>query len=85
MQSPDRDPGNRSIDWQGILRTLIVQVLVLLALSYAFVRYVDWSSDRAMAEFSAASLSAAPGAKPHPRSAAPVQVVKAKTPCFRSA
>ncbi len=79
----DQNPGKRSIDWLGILRTLLVQVLVLLALSGAFIRYLNWSSDRAWAEFSGASNPSAQGAKPQPRSATPIEALKAKATCTR--
>ena len=73
MPSPDNpSPENRRIDWWGIARTLLAQVLVLLVLSAAFVRYAEWSSDRAWAEFTAAGQSAA---------AAPVQSISGRAPC----
>jgi hypothetical protein len=55
-----RSPEHRRIDRLAIARTLVAQVLVLLALSGAFVRYVDWSSAKALADFSAASRLSAP-------------------------
>ena len=39
------------IDWRGIGRTVVVELLVLFALGFAVVRYVEWSSDVAYAEF----------------------------------
>jgi len=35
----------------GIIGTLLVQILVLLALGYAVVPYLEWSSDTNLAEF----------------------------------
>jgi hypothetical protein len=58
-----QSPEHRGIDRLAIARTLIVQVLVLLALSGAFVRYVDWSSAKALADFSAAAKLSAPVAQ----------------------
>jgi len=78
----DQNPQNRRIDWPGILRTLLVQVLVLSALAWGFVRYVDWSSDQAWAEFSRAVV-VEPAPKAQPQSATPVHSVKDKTPCVR--
>jgi hypothetical protein len=50
---------NSQIRWRGIATTVAVELLVLLALAFAVVRYVEWSSDTAQAEFmSAAKLSA---------------------------
>jgi hypothetical protein len=39
------------MDWRGIGRTVVVELLVLFALGFAVVRYVEWSSDVAYAEF----------------------------------
>ncbi len=71
LDSPS--PENRRLDWLAIARTLLVQVLVLLALSWAFVRYVEWSSDRAWREFSAAGQS----------TAAPTRSIEDGAPCDR--
>jgi hypothetical protein len=78
----NQNPETRRIDWLGIFRILLVQVLVLLALSAAFIRYLDWSSDQAWAEFSRAVVQA-PAPKAQPPSATPVQPVKDKTSCTR--
>jgi hypothetical protein len=72
--SPKKD----GIAWLGILRTLLVQVAVLLALSGAVVCYLNWSSDAAWAEFIAASQPAATGLKSHPPSAVMDQTFKAQ-------
>jgi hypothetical protein len=72
---------NEGFCWLGIVRTLIVQVLVLLALSAAVVRYLDWSSDSAWAEFNAASGPAVSAAKAHAQSAMPLQSVRKQVPC----
>ena len=80
--SGNQNPETRRIDWPGIFRILLVQVLVLLALSAAFIRYVDWSSDQAWAEFSRAVVPA-PVTQARPQSAAPVHAVKDKTSCAR--
>jgi hypothetical protein len=70
MSSPrHQDTENRGIDWLGIARIMMLQVLVLLALAGAFIRYLNWSSDAAWAEFSAASKSELSQARPYPRSA----------------
>jgi hypothetical protein len=39
------------MDWRGIGRTVVVELLVLFALGFAVIRYVEWSSDVAYAEF----------------------------------
>ena len=77
----NQHPEHRRVDWPGIFRTLLVQVLVLSALSWGFVRYVNWSSDQAWAEFS--RIVTVPDAKPEPQSAAPMRAVKNRIPCAR--
>ena len=82
MPSPDNP--NRSkpaIGWLGIVETLLLQVLVLLALSAAVVRYVSWSSDAAQAEFTAAGKPALSGPAQQPQPSEPVQIVKGKKIC----
>lgn len=41
--------------WPAIVRIIILEVLVLLALAVAFVYYLDWSSEASISEFMAAS------------------------------
>jgi hypothetical protein len=77
----NQNPETSRIDWLGISRILLVQVLVLLALSAAFIRYLDWSSEQAWAEFSRAIKSSAPLTR---QPATPVQAVNARMPCTRS-
>jgi hypothetical protein len=86
MPSPDNQ--NRSkpdIDWPGIVRTVLVQVLVLLALSAAVIRYVNWSSDAARAEFTATGKPALSGPTQQPQPSAPVEIVKGQKVCPRKA
>jgi hypothetical protein len=71
---------NRGISWSGIVRTLLVEILVLLALLVAVVRYVAWSSDAAQAEFMGATKPSASDPPNHlPESSAPIQPVKDRT------
>ena len=51
---------DRGIRWRGIAATAVVELLVLLALAFAAVRYVEWSSDAAVAEFMSAIKSSDP-------------------------
>jgi hypothetical protein len=78
-----QSPENRGIDWLGIVRTLLVQVLVLLVLSGAVIGYLKWSSDAAWAEF--ISKASALDQKHHQHSAVPVQIVTGQTICSRRA
>ena len=59
------------IRWRGIATTLVVELLILLALAFAVVRYVEWSSDAALAELMRA---------PEPSVSDPVTGVKSSTP-----
>jgi hypothetical protein len=78
---------SRTIDRLGIVRILLVQVMVLLALAGAVVRYVNWSSEVALQEFLSAGRPALAGAssQPHPtpqvQPQSPVQTVKGKAAC----
>jgi hypothetical protein len=75
----------RGFDWLGIARIAILQILILLGLTTAVVRYVNWSSEVAWEEFSGVSKPAALEAKAHPRSATPGEPVKRRGSCPRSA
>jgi hypothetical protein len=84
MLSPDNhSQQNRGIDWPAIVRTLLVQVVVLLALAGAFVGYVSGSSDAIWAEFidSGGPLVLEPADRP--QSSIPVQAVKGRATCDR--
>ena len=74
---------NPGIDWPGILRTLVVQIIVLLALAGAVVGYLKWSSDVNVTEFMAAGQSSAHGPTQHPLFSTPVQTVRGQGHCDR--
>jgi hypothetical protein len=46
---------DRGIRWRGIAATAMVELLVLFALAFAVVRYVEWSSAVNQAEFMSAT------------------------------
>src|SRR6266850_1809089 len=46
---------DRGIRWRGIAATALVELLVLFALAFAVVRYVEWSSAVNQAEFMSAT------------------------------
>jgi hypothetical protein len=48
---------NSQIRWREIATTAVVEVFILLAFGFAVVRYVEWSSDAAVAEFMGAGQS----------------------------
>jgi hypothetical protein len=76
-------PENRGIDWPAVVRTLLVQLVVLLALTGAFIGYVDWSSGRAVAEFIGAGNSSVLDRNHHPQSSTPVRTARAQASCDR--
>jgi hypothetical protein len=82
VPTPDNESSDRrGINWPAVLKTLLFQVLVLLALAGAFVGYIEWSSDAAFEEFVAASKPAVKDPKFHLQSATPVMTVKGQAPC----
>ena len=81
----NQSPENRGVDWLGIVRTTLLQVLVLLALSAAVVGYLKWSSDAAWREFNAASKASALEPKHPQHSAIPAQAVGGRPICSRRA
>jgi len=70
---------NNQIHWRKIGTTVVVELFVLLALGFAVVRYVEWSSDAAQAEFMSATKSSASDLNHLPVSSAPIQPVKDPT------
>ena len=76
----DHNPPKPSFDWVAVMRTLLFQVLVLLALAVAFAGYVEWSSEATWAEFIAASEPSALKSGQPPQSS-PVHTVKDQQIC----
>jgi hypothetical protein len=74
---------NRGISWSGIGRTLLVEILVLLALSFAVVRYLEWSSDANQAEFMSATKPSASDPNHSGEFSTPIQAPKGRTGCDR--
>ena len=70
-----------TIDRLGIARVLLVQIMVLLALAGAVVRYLNWSSDVAFKEFISANPPSLAGTSYHLQSQTPMQTVKGKAAC----
>jgi hypothetical protein len=80
MPSPvSNSPTSGQRFWPSIARILLIEVLVLLALSGAVVGYLNWSSEAAWAEFMAASEQSAQAPNPS------LHAVKSQTPCDRKA
>ena len=67
---------NSQIHWQGLGTTVVVELVILLALAFAIVSYVEWSSNAAVTEFvSATELSAS---DPNHSSEPPAQIQSLK-------
>jgi hypothetical protein len=47
-------PEHAGIDWLGIEKTFVVQIVILIAASAAVLQYINWSSRVAQAEFARA-------------------------------
>ena len=77
------DQANRNVGWQRIARTVLVQVLVLLALAAAVIYYVNWSSEAAWAEFTTAIKAPVLSPIHQPPVPTPVQTVKGQKTCPR--
>ena len=52
---------DRGIRWRGIAAAAMVELLVLFALAFAVVRYVEWSSAVNLAEFMSATNPSSAG------------------------
>ena len=63
---------NSQKHWRGIGATVVVMLLTLLALAFAAVSYVEWSSNAAVAEFLSAVEQSA--SDPHHSSKSPAQI-----------
>jgi hypothetical protein len=74
---------DRCIRWWGAAATGVVELLVLLALGVAVVRYLEWSSDAAQAEFMSATKSSASDPNPSGEFSTPVRALKGRAGCDR--
>ena len=69
--------------WRGIATTVVVELLILLSLAFAAVRYVEWSSNAALAEFMSAAKPSAFDPNHSGESSTPVQSLKRRAACER--
>jgi hypothetical protein len=65
-----------SENWRGAGATIVVELLIVVVLGFAVVRYVEWSSDVNLAEFMSATETSA-------HDSTPVQSLKGRTGCDR--
>jgi hypothetical protein len=54
ISSKQSPPDKAGIDWLGIKKTFIVQIVVLLVAAIAVIQYINWSSRVAQVEFARA-------------------------------
>jgi hypothetical protein len=73
----------RGIRWWGAAATGVVELLVLFALGIAVVRYLEWSSDVAQAEFMSVTKPSASDPNPSGEFSTPVQALKGRAGCDR--
>jgi hypothetical protein len=71
------------IQWPGIVATVLVQILVVLALSVAVAFYLEWSSDTNQAEFAGATKPSLASASNHlPEVSIPIRTVRGRAGCY---
>jgi hypothetical protein len=74
---------NRGIHWPAIIATLLVQILVVLALSVAVAFYLEWSSDANQAEFASATRPSSLSDSNHlPEVSIPIRTVRGRAGCY---
>jgi hypothetical protein len=77
---------NHGIDWPGIVATLLVQILVVLAISVAVAFYLEWSSDANQAEFASATKPSSLSDSNHlPEVSIPIRTVRGRAGCYPKA
>jgi hypothetical protein len=73
----------RGIRWHGVAATVVVELLVLLALGVAVVRYLEWSSETNQAEFMSATNPSASDPNYSGEFSTPIQALKVRADCDR--
>jgi hypothetical protein len=74
---------NHAIHWPAIIATLLVQILVVLALSVAVAFYLEWSSDANQAEFASATRASSVSNSNHPPEVSiPIRPVTGRAGCY---
>ena len=77
----DQTPQTGRFNWPAMMRILLLQIFVLLALAGSFAAYVEWSSNATWAEFGAAGHPSALEPGHHLQASTAVQTIKNQTPC----
>ena len=73
----------RGMRWLGTAATAVVELLVVVVVGVAVVRYLEWSSDAAQAEFMRATKSSVSAPNPSGEFSTPVQALKGRAGCDR--
>src|SRR6266852_4306573 len=77
-----QNQSNHGIPWPGIVATLLVQILVVLAISVAVAFYLEWSSDANQAEFASATKPSSLSDSNHlPEVSIPIRTVRGRAGC----
>ena len=84
-QSVNQVQHDRGSTRLAIVRTALLQVLVMLAVSGAVIGYLNWSSSVAKADFLRASEPSLSESKRQLPSSSPMQTAKGPMACYRRA
>jgi hypothetical protein len=84
-QSVNQIQDDRGSARLAIVRTALLQVVVMLAISGAVIGYLNWSSSVAKADFMKASEPSLSESKRQLPSSSPMQTAKAPMACYRRA
>jgi hypothetical protein len=84
-QSVNQIQDDRGSARLAIVRTALLQVLVMLAVSGAVIGYLNWSSSVAKADFMKASQPSLSELKRQLPSSSPMQPAKGPMACYRRA
>jgi hypothetical protein len=74
---------DRSSGWLEIAAIVVVEILVLLALAFAVVRYVEWSSHAAQAEYMRTTTPSASDPNYSGEYSNTIRPIKGRTSCDR--
>jgi uncharacterized membrane protein YidH (DUF202 family) len=84
-QSVNQVQDDRGSARLAIVRTALLQLLVMVGVSVAIIGYLNWSSSVAKADFMKASEPALSELKRQLPSSTPMQTAKAPMACYRRA
>jgi hypothetical protein len=85
LQSVNQVPDDRGSARLAIVRTALLQVLVMLAISVAAIGYLNWSSSVAKADFMRATQPSLSESKGQLSPSTPMHAAKGPMACYRRA